>query len=433
MMTENKSIPLFAPLGKTEDEILQNFDIILQSVKPLSSKQLYMLPKMVNELSHLLTDERSKRRNGYMNENATLSAYTHYFMWWNLYRLTHLFAGMPPDSFQNLTDGDYCLDLGSGPLTVVCALWLSRPELRLKKLIWYCLDSSNNALSLGEEIFLSICAKTNSKSNAKSDSTSSSEPQNEIWKIIKIKGDLTSKINNKASLITCANMFNELYYDTKMSLEEAAKKYTASTLSYATNDSSILIVEPAFPRSSRFISLTRDALIRKKFHIISPCPHETKCPMDGKKGGKWCHFVLETENATKGLAAPKKLMQLSQKCSLPKDRASVSFVFATSNSNMQVKPSLKSSKSLENSVKIRIASDEIVLPARKFGRYACSEKGLVLAKNLPKSVNSGDILEFQTKKSAKSQKSAQSASAQSASAQIDKKTGAEILDFGSQL
>ena len=384
---------MFKSLEKNENSILENFDDILQNIKPLSSKQLYQLPNLIKELSHQLTDERSSRHNGYMNQTVMLTAYSRYFMWWNLFRLTNLFRGFPKNCFEFLKDDDYCLDLGSGPLTIPVALWLSRPELRKKKLTWYCTDISQTALSLGEEIYLSVVAKT-----------ISSENENiEPWKIIRVKGELGTEIRNKASFVTCANMFNELYYDTAKPLEEQAKKYTNTLISYATEKSMILVVEPAFPRSSRFISLTRDALIRKKFSIISPCPHTKECCMDGRKGGKWCHFVLDTS------FAPKKLHKLSDKAGLPKDRASLSFVFAQNFEEIQ-----------NDELKIRVVSDMIKLPQNATGRYACSKLGLTLVKSNftnSKKFDSGSLISTED-----------ATNKIESSAKIDTKSGAKIIE-----
>ena len=384
---------MFKSLEKNENSILENFDDILQNIKPLSSKQLYQLPNLIKELSHQLTDERSSRHNGYMNQTVMLTAYSRYFMWWNLFRLTNLFRGFPKNCFNFLKDDDYCLDLGSGPLTIPVALWLSRPELRKKKLTWYCTDISQTALSLGEEIYLSVVAKT-----------LANETETQPWKIIRVKGELGTEIRNKASFVTCTNMFNELYYDTAKPLEEQAKKYTNTLISYATEKSMILVVEPAFPRSSRFISLTRDALIRKKFSIISPCPHTKECCMDGRKGGKWCHFVLDTS------FAPKKLHKLSDKAGLPKDRASLSFVFAQNFEENQ-----------NDELKIRVVSDMIKLPQNATGRYACSRLGLTLVKSnfaSSKKFDSGSLISTE-----------EATNKIESSAKIDTKSGAKIIEI----
>ena len=82
-------------------------------------------------------------------------------MWWNLVRLTRLFSNIDISKIT-LKDNDVCIDIGSGPLTIISALWLSRPELRKIKLTWYCLDLSQSSMTLGENIFLSIVAKTTS-------------------------------------------------------------------------------------------------------------------------------------------------------------------------------------------------------------------------------------------------------------------------------
>ena len=84
---------LFSKLPEESQGIIETFDTFVQRVKPLNSKQLYRMPETIKELSHLLTDERNNRRAGYMNDVPTLSAYIRYFMWWNLVRLTPLFAG----------------------------------------------------------------------------------------------------------------------------------------------------------------------------------------------------------------------------------------------------------------------------------------------------------------------------------------------------
>ena len=73
--TKKNNLPLFSFLENTEKEILDNFDDILQNIKPLSSKQLYQLPNFIKELSHQLTDERSSRHNGYMNQTVMLTSY----------------------------------------------------------------------------------------------------------------------------------------------------------------------------------------------------------------------------------------------------------------------------------------------------------------------------------------------------------------------
>lgn len=362
---------LFGNLPPDSQNILENFDSILQNVQFLNSKQQHSLPLDIRQLSHLLTDDRPSRRLGYMNETRFLSAYTRYFMWWNLVRLTSVFSGIEAPSFENLVDNSFALDVGSGPLTVPISLWLSHPELRSKKITWYCMDLSSSILSLGEEIFLSVVSRTNAIASS-TDQSDLSSATCEPWRIIRIKGPLGTELHNAPVFISCANVFNEMYWNSSKPLEYLSKNYSLSLLKYLKipkdtlqkTNATVFIAEPGVPRAARFVTLTRNFFLRNNWSVVSPCPHFSDCPMDGRKGGKWCHFVLD---ATK---APKKLQALSESAGLPKDRASISFVF------MKSKKELDATKT--KTLQLRVISDQIFLPNKSVGRYSCSKLGLTL-------------------------------------------------------
>ena len=326
--------------------LLAEFDKVIASTHPLNSKQRAQLPQVIRELSHSLTDERDKRHLGYMNRTETLSAYTHYFMWWNLVRLTKLFVNMS-DRFFSLNDGDICLDIGSGPLTLVTALFMARKELRQKKLTWYCMDISQQALTVGENIFYTVASRLGCQP----------------WNIIRVKGELGCTIKQKAHLVTSANVFNEVLQKQTMPPDYLAKKQCQNLISYAQKtDARILVIEPGVPSCARFISLIRDAFLRKDFRPVSPCTHCEACPMDGKRGGKWCNYVSSTTDA------PKALKHLSDSAHLQKERAVLSFI-AVQN---------KVTEEKTEDITFRIASDSIRLPGNRQGYYACSPLGLLL-------------------------------------------------------
>ena len=143
-------------------KIIENFEEIVANVRNLSGKQKVSLYATIKNLSHQLTDDRNSRRLGYMNEASSISAYISYFMWWNLVRMTRLFSNLPKTAFEPLANSQnpVAIDIGSGTLTVVISLWLARPELRNKKIKWYCMDLSQTALAAGEDLYFSIAAKT---------------------------------------------------------------------------------------------------------------------------------------------------------------------------------------------------------------------------------------------------------------------------------
>ena len=398
-------------------KVLRDFDQIAQAAMPANSKQLVALPKIIRELSHQMTDDRGSRRLGYMNEKTFLASYVRYFMWWNLVRLARLFSNL---DFDFLSGGGVCLDIGSGPLTLPCALWLARPNLRQKKLVWYVMDISQLALSLGEEIFLSVAAATGG----------------EPWKIVRVKGPRGTAVKEKARFVTCANMFNELLQSRGGEPPDyLAKKYSQALFKYldfesgpanegrAANDRSgpaVFLAEPGTPNSARFVSLMRDAFIRRGLFALAPCPHQQSCPMDGRRAGKggangkWCNFAFDTDDA------PKKLLALSAKAGIPKERAVISFVLASAETACKLKNcgglsglekvaatdaacvAREAQASPKSGGFLRVASDIIRLPPERegqkprVGHYACSEQGLVLALSKGgKRVYSGDLLEVE--------------------------------------
>ncbi|MCR4580024.1 MAG: small ribosomal subunit Rsm22 family protein [Treponema sp.] len=388
--------------------IIEKFDDILQNVRPLNSKQLQQLPDNIRNLSHQLTDQRASRRLGYMNETVQLISYVRYYTWWNLVRLTRLFSNLPAQAFPQSGDTT-CLDLGSGPLTVVTALWLSRPELRELPLCWYCLDVSANSMQLGEDIYLSVVARTGGTP----------------WKIIRVKGSFGTSLRQKANFVTCANMFNELDQASDMPPEFQTKKYFSQLCTYSEKNARFLLIEPGVPKAARTLSLLRDRFIKGGSVIAAPCPHAQECPMSGFKAytgskNKWCNFAFSTQDA------PSRLQKLSEKAKLPKERATLSYISvipaAASESNAPV-PTLNQKKSLF----CRVTSDEFRLPHGKFGHYACSIQGLTLLQTQKAGeITSGDLIEVASEeKPARTKKTPDFSNSQ----KRDEKSGAIIISL----
>ena len=364
-------------------KVIEDFDKLVQQIRPLNSRQLQQLPQNIRSLSHQMTDNRAERRLGYMNENAQLSSYVRYFTWWNLVRLTRLFSNLPEEAFPK--EDSVCLDLGSGPLTVVTALFLARPELRKLKLTWYCLDVSAASMAFGEDIYLSVCAKLNAAP----------------WQIIRVKGSFGEALKQKAAFITCANMFNELDQATDMPPEFKVKKYYEQLIRYSLKDARFLLIEPGVPKASRTLTLLRERFIKDGYAIAVPCPHSGECPMSGFKAytgskNKWCNFAFSTQE--EGAGIPERLAKLSKAAKLPKDRATLSFICA-----VPVRPLRQAQGPQGPQEDIRITSDELRLPNYMSGFYACTEHGLALVElpsqnntRLPKPPfrpQSGDLIE----------------------------------------
>ena len=390
--------PIFSGLTAESKNILEHFPALLDQILRLGAKKKQLLPQHIHTLFHELTDERSSRKTHYLNDPVKLSAYAHYYVWWNLVRLTKLLQNID----IQLDDGDYAADFGSGPLTFICALWIAKPELRKKRLTWYCVDISNKALSFGEELFLAFCAYTGTKND-----------NGEIpWTVKKICGAFGTPLSEKVSLVTEANMFNEIFWNSPLSLDNQAKKTCHTVMHYLKPTGSVLFIEPGIPLAGEFLSLLRTEFLEAGFTISAPCPHRGMCcfpnrpPQTGAAKTpiafhKWCHFTFETHDS------PNSLLRLSESSHLGKERASLSFLYGSisspSNSmgRQEAKRVLTADKKttafsgntitaltdkgrsaeselqMPAGIPVRICSDIIKPEANTIGRYACSEKGFM--------------------------------------------------------
>lgn len=321
---------LFPALPEPAVKELERLGTALKTTFPLRGKHLKELPYAVRDLSRDLTEGREEMKKNYMDEARPRAAYLHYFMPWNVYRLSRLFTGLMIDVPENGT----VVDLGSGPLTAPIALWLSRPELREKKLTFFCLDKSNRTLKDGLALFKTLGG---------------------TWKINTIKGTMTSGVRERADLIIAANAFNELNWREY----ETMSHKLASMLTRVLNDNGrVLLVEPGTRHGTRAVTTLREALMERRLVPHAPCPHMVDCPMPGIGEGMWCHFRF---NAT---GCPQWLYDLTKKARLSKTGLSMSFVL------MGTEEGCPDDLVRTTSEPFSIADGQ--------GQYACSGKGLVM-------------------------------------------------------
>jgi len=342
--------------------MLETIPSLIEKTFPIPGRFRGKLPSDIAELSRLLTNNRGSRSLSYLTRPNFLSAYLHYFLPWNLYRLCLLL----PTLNLTLKAGNSITDLGCGPLTLTSALWISRPELRNVPLEFNCIDRSGPALDAGKKFFTALCEDSGFK--------------NVLWKINLIKEDVDirqvkgAKKRKPAVLVCAVNMFNEIYeslsHNNAEGLRLMAKNAAQTMNNEAAENAFLLTVEPGVPQSGKFISFLRDALMELGHPPASPCTHKSACPLSGGatkmiKGRnwidtkkRWCHFAYETADA------PKELRKLSAAAKLPKERLVFSY--------------LLTGKPVGKTGEARVISDAFPLPYDRFGRYACCERGLVL-------------------------------------------------------
>jgi len=325
-------------------QLLHSIPALINKTFPIPVRFKSKLPADIAELSRGFTNKRGERSLSYLGRPNFLSAYLHYFLPWNLYRLCLLLQNLK----INLSKGDIITDLGSGPLAFPAALWIAHPDLRTIPLEINCIDRSGQALEAGKKFFSVLAEDSPWKINL-------------IRKNINTTAGRTDRTN--AKLVCAVNLFNEIYekvphsntHELKRIAADCAKLMHAQTA----ENGYILTVEPGVPQSGRFISFLREAFINLGRIPAAPCTHSEVCPLADYRGKKWCHF------AHKDFSPPKELVRLSAAARLPKERLVYSYL-------------LTSAAQKQTAQSVRIISDIFNLPGGKTGCYGCSAQGLVL-------------------------------------------------------
>lgn len=358
----------------------------LSELLPMKPSQKKELPYACRELSEYLTTEREMLSRPYWTSPRLVSAYVHYFMVWNLIRLCKLF---PQINLGTLPQKCTFVDLGSGPLTIPLALFLSRSDLHKKEITFICADIAPQPLQIGKNIFEKLRQKLAPAC---------------AWKIEIVRAPnhkILRQIHTPVSLITMGNVLNEGDEKKKISTFEQIQNLYDNACQVLDENGKIFAVEPGTRQGARMMQILRSLVTEQiqepeedefeentydenifdendfdedneeaPCRIISPCPHAVSCPLTKKihRQNAWCHFN------TKTAYIPKELKELSQKAGLDKESVSLSYLYLAKS-----KAAEKLLKQEQSKQKARIISDSIIIPRYKGkAHYACHEKGLLL-------------------------------------------------------
>lgn len=353
--------PFFSPETVT---LMDGYPALLRRVMQLRPGLERELPHRIRDLSLSLTAEREGGpKPGYLSDPRSLAAYAWYFLPWNLYRLTRLLPALDLD----LPDDALICDLGAGPLTLVQALWLARPDLRRKRLRFVCVDRSRKALDLGLALFAGL---------AGFDPTAKDAP----WRIRAVRGEYWQGLADGAHLITMVNVANELAGGGgREPLNERMERLGVQLGEALAPGGRALVVEPGTRLGWRCLLGLRDIFLEMEFGLLAPCPHARTCPLFEGRTRAWCHFTMAPQGAPAWLAA------LSERAGLGKQRLSLSFLFVRKDA-MSYAPDA-----------VRVVSGAFSLTDSPGAAvYGCTAKGLavlVAPDNHPP--RSGDLLHME--------------------------------------
>lgn len=347
---------LLPPLsGGARHELVRYADH-LQAVVPLAAKHRRDLPKVIAELSQLLTSDRHERRPEYLQTPRFQAAYCWYFLPWNLYRLTRLLTGLDREGLP-LKPGDTILDVGAGPLTFAQALWLARPDLRETRLRIVAVDRAKKTMQTGRRLLEAMAG--------------GALP----WEIV-LLGDTIQRgvgqMRGEAQLVVAANVLNEALGQGHGGPPLPQKVADILELLSRRQDpmhGRILLVEPGTRLGGTLISLAREALLEEEASIFAPCTHDHDCPLQARSAPGWCHLLMDVQGA------PDWLTALGAKAKLPKSQASLSMLLAGA-------PAVTEESSSTNPASGRVMSSVFQVPgpqgAQVSARYVCAPEGLLL-------------------------------------------------------
>lgn len=291
-------------LEQPKPSIIKSINQVLDAIQeaaPIPAAHKRSLPHDIRDLSALLTEERGAMGRPYWAAKNLFSAYIHYFMPWNLYRLSWLLPSLPLDIEPN----SFLVDLGSGPLTLPLALWCSKPELRQTPLRFLCTDVANQPMEQGLAVFNAL--------------TKGQSP----WVIECVKAPIETaliKLSEKADIIMAGNVLNELQPAKGQTLQERIGGIIHSCSRKLKEGGNMLFVEPGTRLGGKVVIMAREAGQELGLSVLAPCSHQERCPLakdmereerltgDGGYGrprgsqmasqtNMWCHFSFPVQGA----------------------------------------------------------------------------------------------------------------------------------------
>lgn len=152
------------------------------------------------------------------------------------------------------------LDLGGGPGTALWAVSSVLPELKQATV----LEQDVNWIKIGKQLM------SHSKTVLFRDA---------VWKQMDLR--LASSMPSSlfvSDLVIGSYLLGELPGDSLLAVVEKAWEGAGKML---------LLVEPGTPAGFERIRIAREWLLKQGGHIIAPCTHANRCPMEGSN---WCHF-----------------------------------------------------------------------------------------------------------------------------------------------
>ncbi|RDB36988.1 MAG: hypothetical protein DCC88_02355 [Spirobacillus cienkowskii] len=235
--------------------------------------------------SHVLklwTSFNKDRKNldkHYMDSSVNIKSYLASFLLPNIERVfsilvrkenTYSIEKLLNDNVEELVIADFGCGPLSGTVGILASLeyiYSKNPHLnKPKKIFIYAIDRAKKVMQQGATLI------------------EKSKIENAEIFIEHISS--TEKILKQIHIVTCINVFNELP-------EKFRLKNLQNLFDHTVENGLILILEPGQVEHAKSLSNLRDEFLEivNDCSIVSPCPHNKKCPLSGKTSRQdWCWF-----------------------------------------------------------------------------------------------------------------------------------------------
>ncbi|MDH4161295.1 MAG: small ribosomal subunit Rsm22 family protein [Nitrospirota bacterium] len=276
-----------------------------QGQKP-SSPDIKALAEAVQRLSHLLTRERERLPDAYLNDHELRQAYLQYFLPVNrakiivpLQELSLHPAGLLSGCMLRV------LDIGSGPGTSILGILDFFEKRGTPPILEFtAVDAVPGNLSEAERLFRAAAAGYGSKASIKT--------------MVRSFGEGSGRVEGTFDLIVLSNVLNELFHDKPDRNQRRAGVLADLLKTSLAATGSCIIIEPSLRETSRDLLSLRDALVIAGFTIYSPCLTQEPCPALVNPRD-WCHEDRPWE-------APQLIREIDSLIGLRKDSLKFSYL-----------------------------------------------------------------------------------------------------------
>jgi len=240
------------------------------------SRDVRSLAAAVARLSRMLTSERDRLPDAYLQDHELRLAYLSYFLPVNRAKISIPLEELSRHSAGLLSrDRLRVLDIGSGPGTAVLGIMdFFHNRSHQPALEFLALDAVSGNLAEAERLF--------------NDASADYKGAASLRTAVRSFGGQPGAVEGAYDLIVLSNVLNELFRDKPDRTSRRAAILADLLKLNLAPAGSCIIIEPSLRETSRDLLSVRDGLIGAGFTIYSPCLMQEPCPALANPRD-WCH------------------------------------------------------------------------------------------------------------------------------------------------